>query len=26
MELLKDANKKSGSTGKTEGNYVLSCF
>lgn len=26
MDLLKDANKKSGSTGKTEGNYVLSCF
>jgi UDP-N-acetylglucosamine:LPS N-acetylglucosamine transferase len=26
MDLLKDANKKSGRTGKTEGNYVLSCF
>ena len=26
MELLKDANKKSGRTGKIEGNYVLSCF
>ena len=26
MDLLKDANQKSGRTGKTEGNYVLSCF
>ena len=26
MELLKDANKKSGRTGKIQGNYVLSCF
>jgi UDP-N-acetylglucosamine--N-acetylmuramyl-(pentapeptide) pyrophosphoryl-undecaprenol N-acetylglucosamine transferase len=26
MDLLKDANQKSGQTGKAEGNYVLSCF
>jgi UDP-N-acetylglucosamine--N-acetylmuramyl-(pentapeptide) pyrophosphoryl-undecaprenol N-acetylglucosamine transferase len=26
MDLLKDVNQKSGRTGKTEGNYVLSCF
>ena len=26
MELLRDANNKSGRTGKKEGNYVLSCF
>ncbi|MDA8561441.1 UDP-N-acetylglucosamine--N-acetylmuramyl-(pentapeptide) pyrophosphoryl-undecaprenol N-acetylglucosamine transferase, partial [Nitrospinae bacterium] len=26
MDLLKDANQKFGRTGKTEGNYILSCF
>jgi len=26
MDLLKDANQKSGRTRKTERNYVLSCF
>jgi UDP-N-acetylglucosamine--N-acetylmuramyl-(pentapeptide) pyrophosphoryl-undecaprenol N-acetylglucosamine transferase len=26
IDLLKDANQESGRTGKTEGNYVLSCF
>jgi hypothetical protein len=26
MDLLKDANPKSGQTRKPEGNYVLSCF
>ena len=26
MDLLKDANQKSGRTGKPEGNYVLPCF
>jgi len=26
MDLLKDVNQKSGYTGKTEGEYVLSCF
>ena len=26
MDLLNDANRKSGGSGKTEGNYVLSCF
>ena len=26
MDLLEDANRKSGHAGKTQGNYVLSCF
>jgi len=26
MELLEDANGKSGRAGKTQGEYVLSCF
>ena len=26
MDLLEDANPKSGHAGKTQGNYVLSCF
>ena len=26
MDLIKDVNQKSGQTGRTKGNYVLSCF